>query len=76
MKIKELSEELKKFDPELDINVLGRVSIPCSCPDYQEYCYCDGYEEKDFHINRIDKVTEYSKKDKKQIIVGVTLNCS
>jgi hypothetical protein len=76
MKIKELLEELKGLDPELEVSIYARVYAGCNCPDYQEYCYCDTYQSQELNIDGISEKTEYSKKKKEQIVVGVSLNCS
>ena len=75
MKVKEIIEELSGLDPELEVSVHTRIREECSCPEWQEYCYCDSYRDETLYIGNISKETEYNKKKKKQIVTGIVFNC-
>ena len=70
MKIKELIQELNKYDGELEIGfVASYIDHSCSCGDY---CYCTS-DDHVFYFYSVDKEEVYNKKTKKQELKRVLI---
>jgi hypothetical protein len=69
MKVKELIEQLGKFDPEMGVRII--VSCYQGCCS-QEYCYCSS-EDTEFQCLYVAPSTLYDKKLKKHVPQYITI---
>lgn len=72
MKIKELIEELKGYDQELDIDLVVSVPPNCDCRKRGNYCYCS-YRDEHYYSLSVSERTVYNRKTKKHDIVGISI---
>jgi len=70
MKIKELIQELNKYDGELEVGFVS--SFTEHCCNGGEYCYCNS-EDHTFYFYSVDKEEVYNKKTKKQELKRVLI---
>ena len=73
MKIKELIQELNKYDGELEVGFVSSFTEhgPC-CGEPDGYCYCDS-EDHTFYFYSVDREEVYNKKTKKQELKRVLI---
>lgn len=72
MKVKELIEELSKYNPDFEVDLACEILPNCGCISRGDRCYCS-YETRVFYLEGVSKKIVYNKQTKTKEVVGVSI---